>query len=339
MDTIALPDHLTQFTEAPSTYSDLLRRPSFRTDVDPKLNRLAEVLTPYTFGNEVPCGLTTCHQGHLHGFLVRTTEGHETNIGHVCGRNHFGEDFDIANATYRRNADRRDAVNQILALQERAPAVRQQVTSLVNQQFGVRWVYHLMGCLNRRIGAQAYAYLITRAKREDMAVTRVSERSEEDILRLMRDTGKKRDQVRYIEEQVGRLPSMKWLYWDFKNEVVAGVDEAFRLITEVDPNMETKRLKDASKLCFGWDVTLRTAQAHLEDAMRFLAADNLEIAHVAVEEFLRDKTKPDTPWSLKEWAETGEARVLMRGDGRTVEPVITPVKQVSKGKLRKRKRR
>ena len=169
METIELTDRLAQFTAAPSTYEDLLRRESFTTDVDPKLHRLAEVLTPYSFAKEAPCGLTTCHQGHLHGFLVRTATGEETNIGHVCGKNHFGEDFDIANATYRRIADRRDAVNQVRALQEQAPAVRSQIQTLVDQPFGVRWVYHLMACLQRRIGVAAYSHLVTRAKRDDFA--------------------------------------------------------------------------------------------------------------------------------------------------------------------------
>lgn len=270
-----------------------MQRPKFKVDIDPLLHSLAEVLTPYSFSKEAPCGLSTCHQGHLHGFLVRTATGEETNIGHVCGKRHFGEDFDVANAAYHRIADRRNAVNRILTLKKQSSSVRQQVQELLDQRFGVRWVNSLIGSLHKRIGPTAFAHLAARAKSEDYSVLRVVERSEEEIVKIMRSTGKRRDQVHYVEEQVGRLPPMGWLRWDFREELVLGVSEAFKIIGELSLECETKRLNDASKACFGWEARFRRAQTHLADAQRFLGADALGITDIALEVFFTSHAEPE----------------------------------------------
>lgn len=339
VETVDLDEQLAQFTEAPATYDELQRRPKFMANLDPKLHQLAEVLTPYTFSKEVPCGLTTCHQGHLHGFLVRTATGEETNIGHRCGKQHFGEDLEAANAAYGRLADRHDAVNRIRALREQAPAVRQQVHDLTEQPFGIRWLHVLVGSLKSHIGSPAFAHLVTRAKREDYVVSRVAERSEEDILQLMRSTGKKREQVRYIEEQVGRLPPLEWLYWDFREEVITGVGESFRLVGEVNPRGDTKRLNEASKACFGWEPCLALARKHLAGAKTFLGPDALEIADIALEEFWKDKAEPEAERGLVQWRDSFEMKSLMAGMAKTIQEAPAPVKFISKGKLRKRKKR
>jgi len=327
------------FTEAPISYDDLLQRPQFKANLDPLLHSLAEVLTPYSFSKEAPCGLSTCHQGHLHGFLVRTATGEETNIGHVCGKRHFGEDFDVANAAYRRIADRRKAVNQILALKEQSYSVRQQVQELLDQPFGVRWVNRLIGCLQVRIGPIAFAHLAARAKSEDYGVLKVVERSEEEIVKIMRDSGKRRDQVRYVEEHVGRLPPMGWLRWDFRKELIQGVNEAFKIIGELSPECETKRLNDASKACFGWEVRLRNAQTHLTDAQRFLGADALGITDIALEEFFTRHAEPEGDWRLTQWIQTSEAKALAAGMSKVPEPAALPAKPLSKGKQRKLRRK
>lgn len=320
-------------------YADLLQRPKFKVDLDPLLHSLAEVLTPYSFIKEAPCGLSTCHQGHLHGFLVRTATGEETNIGHVCGKRHFGEDFDVANAAYRRIADRRDAVNRILTLKEQSSSVRLQVQELLDRPFGVRWLNKLIGSLQQRIGTAAFAHLATRAKSEDYGVLKVVERSEEEIVKIMRGTGKRRDQVRYVEEHMGRLPPMGWLRWDFREELILKVSEAFKIIGELSLECETKRLNDACNACFGWEVTLRSAQTHLADAQRFLGADALGITDIALEEFFTSHTEPKGDWRLTQWVQTSEAKALVTGVSKVTEPAALPAKPLSKGKQRKLRRK
>lgn len=79
-----------------SSWSDLENREKYKFDIDPSKTRLEEIVAYYDLQNdEIHCGLTNCHQPHHIGYLVKTSDGHETNIGNYCGRKHFGTEFGI----------------------------------------------------------------------------------------------------------------------------------------------------------------------------------------------------------------------------------------------------
>lgn len=85
--------------------SDLAQRPRYRPSLDPKQSKLVEVLAPYHFDEPYPCGLSSCHTPHKTGYLVVTGDNRETNIGGVCGKHIFGDEFAIKANLQRQRAD------------------------------------------------------------------------------------------------------------------------------------------------------------------------------------------------------------------------------------------
>lgn len=75
--------------------ADLRKRPLYREIVDEKRVRPIKALFHYHFGEDYPCGLSSCRTTHRHGYLVETDDGKETNIGCDCGRRYFGDSFQV----------------------------------------------------------------------------------------------------------------------------------------------------------------------------------------------------------------------------------------------------
>src|SRR5262245_39067148 len=98
----------TTLVDRPQSYEEMRSRPRFHEVIDQKKHELLRVLSDYHFPKVIRCGLSECRTPHRDGFLVETKDGLETNVGHICGRNTFGEAFDIASANYRRERDRQD---------------------------------------------------------------------------------------------------------------------------------------------------------------------------------------------------------------------------------------
>lgn len=71
------------------TWEDVLTRPGFKTDVDPRAVSLKSIIGSYAFATFLPCGLSSCHTPHGRGYLVLTSDGHETNIGKDCGKKYL----------------------------------------------------------------------------------------------------------------------------------------------------------------------------------------------------------------------------------------------------------
>ncbi|HHF0702221.1 TPA: hypothetical protein ACPIBI_004804 [Pseudomonas aeruginosa] len=71
---------------------DFVDRPDYREVLDfgEKSGReLLEILGAYIFPDtkSVKCGIRNCRTPHRRGYLISTTDGLETNIGNVCGKN------------------------------------------------------------------------------------------------------------------------------------------------------------------------------------------------------------------------------------------------------------
>ena len=54
---------------------------------------LGELIFAYHFKERVKCGISSCRQGHLKGYLVTLSNKQEIIIGHICGKKNFGVDF------------------------------------------------------------------------------------------------------------------------------------------------------------------------------------------------------------------------------------------------------
>ena len=86
-----------------ANWEDILGRPRYTQDLDPKQHKLQSILGRYIFKDPVRCGLSDCHTLHQKGYLVLTKDNRETNIGKDCGRRYFGVDFDTLSRQFEQD--------------------------------------------------------------------------------------------------------------------------------------------------------------------------------------------------------------------------------------------
>lgn len=85
------PEKLIRF----ETAAEFRSRPSYRENLHPEKAKPWRIIGGYGFrrGNWVKCGFCTCKREHGPGYVIRNADGHETNIGHCCGKTMFGTDW------------------------------------------------------------------------------------------------------------------------------------------------------------------------------------------------------------------------------------------------------
>jgi hypothetical protein len=325
---------------APVTAEELQSRKNFKAPVDPRQHKLTEVLATYTFAKEVPCGLSTCKQGHLHGFLVRTDSGVETNVGHVCGKRNFGEDFVVANARFVRLQDEQETLARLRALKDLAASVSAQIAELVDRPFGLRWVRAVRNAVRARVGPDAYSHLVLRAQRGDFVVERVTERSEAEIKQVMDRARISREKARYKTEQLGRVDALRWLAVDYGEALFSGIGEPFKKVLALDPSADLKAIKQVMKPAQGWEQAMQGVIAGLAEVRKFFEPSNLDMADQAMLEHLKTRGGLGGFRALAAWTTSDQFTQLLAGSPDAIQALPqTPPKQVSKGQQRKNKRR
>ena len=276
-------DAAANLVERPRCYEDLLNRAEFRDRLDHNAFALKHVLTDYHFAKKVPCGLKSCRQPHLHGYLVLTEGGGETNIGQDCGKTHFGDEvFSTARAAYLRRRERDDLIRRMEHLQSIAPDIEKTINDLTFKPYGGKWAVKVKTTMDSVIGTSLVDSLRVASIRGDLAVTRSRRRSEEEIDDLVAlNRGMSREQAGHEDVLVGQLTPMPWLDFDFRERLMVnllGPLDSFRqLVPEV---LASPNLKAEVRRFDGYEEVLQEAREAAASVVRFLSEDKIGRAHV-----------------------------------------------------------
>jgi len=125
-----------------ASWDDILSRPGFTPDVDPKTVKLKSIIGSYSLPAEIPCGLSTCHQPHLNGYLVAAQDGLETNIGQYCGKKHFSVEFTQLRNAFMRDFNAKLRREHLWSLKHRLPSIKQELAQLKNDPLGATWIHN-----------------------------------------------------------------------------------------------------------------------------------------------------------------------------------------------------
>lgn len=263
--------------ERPKTYADLQARPDFHPSLDQRAHALDRVLSDYHFPNNVPCGLSTCHRAHQTGFLVRTRSGLETAIGHICGRNIFGEEvWDLAAAKYVRERKRLDLLARAQEIQSSASSIDQAVEAVMADRFGVRWVRDVRQAFTTLLGDGLCDDLRIAHKRRSLDVTQARERSAADMDRLAEANKRHREAFRTETIVVGHLSSAEWLAFEFTRTLRDELQAELKDFLGVNPALlPTPSLRQRLKKFDGWEKRISDARAAARTAVEFLDEGNL----------------------------------------------------------------
>ena len=154
------------------SWDEITTRPSFaREGVDPETTKLLKPIGIYRFREHVSCGLQSCHQWHFRGLVVLTADGEEVNIGHLCGRKHFPEEWGVYWNTAQRYTTRKLHVDVIRQFKAVAPRHLARIEELRREQKGALWLEQMMRGLRDHITGDVVQALCDAARRGDVKVS------------------------------------------------------------------------------------------------------------------------------------------------------------------------
>ena len=129
------------FVEVES-WEDIKSLAGFVKNLDPAEHELEAVIGFYTFKYKVNCALTTCHQPHMNGFIVKTKNGILTNIGKDCGKTHFGVEFEVLIKQLDRAYKESENRKKLDSFNSQVESVEKNISELRHQAKGADWVYN-----------------------------------------------------------------------------------------------------------------------------------------------------------------------------------------------------
>lgn len=301
----------TELIKRPQSFEEITARPNYTAPLDHTEHALREVLTDYHFGKEVPCGLKSCRQPHMRGFLVLTVDGAETNIGRRCGKTHFGDEvFSRARSEYTRRREREELVARAGQIQASIPEIERRVNELVQRSFGAKWAMRVTLSLQGVIGSGLVESLRTSTLRDELAVTTSRQRTEEEIEDfLAANRGVSRDRATYEDQAIGRLVPATWLNFDFRERLIVNLLGPIKAFKEMQPaQMASPKLKSEVKRFENVERTLDDAANAATSALRFLARDNLELLARWIPAHLKGSAA-----ALRSWVDSNDFRSLLKG--------------------------
>lgn len=268
------------------SWEDVETRPGFTKDIDPKAIKLKAIIGSYAFADHIPCGLSSCHQPHGHGYLVVTHDGRETNIGKDCGRKFFSVDFVTMQKMFDRELKASLNREHLWSIKNRLPSIRIEIAKLKQGQFGASWMHSQIVQLLGQSGSlpRSITNAVNEAVRSNGAlkIQRALTKEERKIRGVAADvTGLEHRRTRteqFTIEQIGQIDG----YTSLMNEnSLRGilVDKLEPFITALDAvdldSLSRKELNALYRAGSDFDILLQRLKNAIADGTRLLQKDNI----------------------------------------------------------------
>lgn len=262
------------------TWEDVLTRPGFKTDVDPRMVSLKSIIGSYAFATFLPCGLSSCHTPHGRGYLVLTSDGHETNIGKDCGKKYFSVDFERMVKVYDKDLRAQEQRETLVAFQHQIPVIKARIQTLKDGAAGANWIHRQLAALTDARGGlpTTVLRLVSRlVKQRDGALTTSRLATAEELERLRAQGQRVKAGETYVEEPAGQLEGLAALYPE--NDLRALLVERMKPLEVVEvADVETlpdRQRRDLAKWTATVESTLAQTEAAIGAAQRLLTQANV----------------------------------------------------------------
>lgn len=267
--------------EDAESWEDILQLPGFTTNLDPEEEELKQIIGRYIFKDKIACGLTTCHQPHGRGYIVTTKSGRVTNIGNICGKNHFGVKFEEFSKIFVKALEDHQHRQAIASFLFQLELYAEQVSGLRGGEQGADWVYRTsralaernQGCpdvLVREVGK------MIRARDGTIRVPRLATEEETKKFEVM--AGKTLPRPQYVDEQKGYLRGIECLYHEYniREILVLDVEPGLAKLADIDVDSATSsELQFWGKWCQELDKKLESVRAAVKAGRVLLSRENL----------------------------------------------------------------
>jgi hypothetical protein len=262
------------------SWADVEARPGFTPNIDPRTAKLDRIIGSYALTPFQPCGLSTCHTPHGKGYLVTTTDGHETNIGKDCGKKYFDVEFKRLAKAYDREERSSRRRETLTALQHQIPTIEDRIAGLMDGPTGAKWISKRTKCLTdpmKGLPPSIIAIIggVIRRRNGTLTKTRLATAQELERMRVQRQ--RLQEGENYVEEIVGQLDGISVLYKenDLRRLLVTDM-ENLSVVKGLDvDDLKDKALRDLAKWSESIEPTLAQAEESIAAGRRLLTQANI----------------------------------------------------------------
>ena len=227
------------------TWDDVVGRPGFVSNLNAQAHSLKAILGRYMFRDTVNCGLSECHTPHGKGYLVLTTDGLETNIGHDCGKKYFGVDFETLSRKLDRDISEKNNRELLVTFSFRLEEIRARISSSREGELGAQRIQALMRplrVLSSGCPEPVVTHILGMIKTRLSAITISRQATEDEAQRLEALNDTKLPRPHYIEEPVANLDGLDALFPENDLHVL--------LVKEVEGPLSKFEAEDVDSMSF-----------------------------------------------------------------------------------------
>jgi len=262
------------------SWEEVLQRPGFTVDLDPKQHELKSVIGRYVFGDMVKCGLTNCHTLHARGYIVVTKNGLETNIGKDCGKKYFAVEFDHLAKQFDTDLAAYENRDLLWSFSFRVEELEAKIAGLRTEDKGANWVNMHSGAL---VNPGKLPIAITRqlnslVKQKSGKFTRDRQALSYEADDMEVRAGRKLERPLYITEFEGDIRGIEALYPEnnLRELLMVQILDELKAFKGVDIDALTNsQLIRWKKWATSVDVIMDRAIESVEHGRRLLTKENL----------------------------------------------------------------
>jgi hypothetical protein len=287
------------------TPEDLLQRPLYHPLLNPQESKLAEVLAPYHFDRPHPCGISSCRTPHQSGYLVITEDQKETNIGQICGKKIFGDDFVIKANLQNQRARLKHQLDTLQEVRDRTPELMARIASMLTRDLGAKWAEMTLKAFREAVGQAVFRQLRDKALRGETSVEKVrpATADERELHRQSNPTGRP---LQFVSEKIGDLAGLEFLNAYPTTILTSLKDKLFELGALDGKTLAAGPRKAWVDWAGSIEITFDGVETNLTDAARFFSQRNFQLLPA-----LGKDTKEQDRLAQVRWSDS-ERRVIAK---------------------------
>lgn len=262
-------------------WETILSRPAFTDHLNPADHKLTSIIGSYNFKDKIRCGLSNCHTPHNKGYIAVTTDGRETNMGTVCGKTHFGVEFETFSRQFDEDIQEKRDRDYLWDFHFKLDNLKSSIDQLRSQHHGGDWAYKKLRAfldgsrefseVSKKVGQ------LIRAGSSELMTTR--EATEEEVRSIELGAGKSISRPHYIDQKVATLAGIAALYKenDLRDLLIIDLSEGVKAFEAFDIDVMTRaELRKFAKWAGTVESTFERSVQALEIAKQFLTDQNLK---------------------------------------------------------------
>ena len=257
-----------------TTGDDIFKMSGYTDSLDPKKEKLKQVINRYELPNKVRCGLSNCRTPHNIGCIVETESGRLTNLGNDCGRKYFGENFTSLNNKLSKEIDYFNKVENIKLAKSNITENYRKLNEIEADWKKIETVYRTI----KSEGLDGLYGKLEQMKHSKSSIISIQRRATKPEIELEEvRIGKDVQSPFYISEGLGNLKGLSYLVDRIK---IKDMIQNNRVILESLENFDEKNttFKDLNKITKDNErLKDRIHEAHsiMIEGFKLFEADNM----------------------------------------------------------------